>query len=34
MIEQTKTVEDSKTIQMQLIMAEDINGYGRLFGGR
>lgn len=29
-----KTVEQSKTEHIQIIMAEHINGYDRLFGGR
>ena len=29
-----KKVSESKTEQIQVVMAEDINGYGRLFGGR
>ncbi|MFA0816168.1 MAG: acyl-CoA thioesterase [Anaerofustis sp.] len=29
-----KKVSESKTEQIQMVMAEDINGYGRLFGGR
>lgn len=29
-----KRVSDSRTEQVQIIMSGDINGYGRLFGGR
>jgi acyl-CoA hydrolase len=29
-----KRVSDSRTQQVQIVMARDINGYGRLFGGR
>ncbi len=29
-----KTVDDSRTEQIQIVMPEHINGYGRLFGGR
>ena len=29
-----KTVEDSKVVRYKVLMHEDINGYGRLFGGR
>ena len=30
----TRRVSDSRTEQIQIIMSGDINGYGRLFGGR
>jgi len=29
-----KTVDDSKVIRYKVLMHEDINGYGRLFGGK
>ena len=31
---EAKRVSDSMTEQVQIIMNEQINGYGRLFGGR
>ncbi len=34
MIEKTKTFESSRTQQVHIVFAEDINGIGRLFGGR
>ena len=32
--ERYKTVEDSKTEWVKCIQYEDINGFGRLYGGR
>ncbi len=34
MTEQARRVSDSLTTQVQVIGANDLNGYGRLFGGR
>ncbi len=31
---ETKKVSDSKTVQHRIVMPPDINGFGRLFGGR
>jgi acyl-CoA hydrolase len=31
---ESKRVEDSRTEQVQILMPEHINGYGRLFGGK
>ena len=31
---EAKPVSHSRTQQVQIVMARDINGYGRLFGGR
>lgn len=33
-VENGKTVEYSRTEQVQMVMSADINGYGRLFGGK
>lgn len=33
-MDQYKTVDESRTEQIQIIMPEHINGYNRLFGGR
>lgn len=33
-MEKIKTIKDSKTQQVHIVFAEDINGIGRLFGGR
>ena len=31
---EAKKVSDSKTVQHRIVMPPDINGFGRLFGGR
>ena len=31
---ETRTVADSRVEQIQIVMPEHINGYGRLFGGQ
>lgn len=33
-MENSKTIEQSRTHQAHIVFAEDINGVGRLFGGR